>query len=154
VSELGSIEALAAADTHDLRRRVLRGGRADAQVDWDGDEQVDTMHLGVVVDGSVIAVSTWLVSDRRDDGRPRSVQLRGMATEPSLAGTGLGRRLLDAGIVRATESGAELVWANARIGALGFYEQAGFVPVGSVFEIPDVGLAHQRVEYPTSASST
>lgn len=152
MSDLGVVVVLAPSDTHDLRRRVLRDGRADASVTWLGDDDPDTMHLGIVQERELIAISTWLTSDGHDDGTPRAIQLRGMATEPALVGRGLGGRLLRAGIERAVERGAELVWANARISALGFYEQAGFTPVGDVFTIPDVGLPHRRVEYPFSAS--
>lgn len=151
MSAAGTVVVLEAADTHDLRRRALRDGQADASVVWSGDDHIDTVHLGILVNGTVIAVSTWLAGDLRDDRTPRTIQLRGMATEPEFTGTGVGRRLLRAGIERAIDRGAELVWANARISALGFYEREGFSAVGDEFMIPEVGLTHRRVEYRLSA---
>lgn len=142
-----AVVVLATADTHDLRRRILREGRIDASVTWPGDDDPETTHLGIERHREVIAISTWLPTELRVDGRLRVVQLRGMATEPAFAGTGLGGRLLRAGIARAAEQGAEVVWANARIGAVGFYEHAGFTTVGDVFTIADVGLPHRRVEH-------
>lgn len=157
VGEVAQVVELASAETHDLRRRVLRDGRRDASVRWTGDDDAGTVHLGILVDGDIVAVSTWLTTDVNADGTPRAIQLRGMATEPDRAGAGLGGRLLRAGIARAERLGAELVWANARTGALAFYRGAGFTPVGDEFVVsdivPGVGLPHRRIEYPISASA-
>ncbi len=133
------IVTLSAEQTHDLRRRVLRAGTPGSELRWPGDDDPGTLHLGIVSDGVVVAISTWLRSGS-------AIQLRGMATEPDLAGSGLGRRLLNEGIERAADSGAELVWANARVTAVGFYERFGFITVGEVFTTPEVGLPHLRVE--------
>lgn len=157
VSEVVEVVELTSAETHDLRRRVLRENRHDASVRWAGDDDVGTVHLGIRIDGVVVAVSTWLTSDVTAGGTPRTIQLRGMATEPDRAGAGLGGRLLRAGIARAERLGAELVWANARRGALAFYRRAGFTPVGDEFVVsdivPGVGLPHRRIEYPISVSA-
>ncbi|MGA1594494.1 MAG: hypothetical protein ACO371_07615 [Ilumatobacteraceae bacterium] len=70
---------LAASDTHDLRRRVLRVGTVTTSVVFDGDDEA--VHLGLVDDG-VVAVSSWF--ERRHPDRPAltGFQLRGMAVEP------------------------------------------------------------------------
>lgn len=150
--ERGSIVVLRAVDTHDLRRRVLRDGRPDAELHWAGDDDPTTVHLGMVVDGSIIAVSTWLAIGPTVGAERATTQLRGMATEPTLAGTGIGRRLLRAGITHAARGGTRSVWANARVSALRFYERNGFTAVGDVFTTTETGLPHRRVEYPISPS--
>jgi GNAT superfamily N-acetyltransferase len=68
-----------------------------------------------------------------------------MATSPAFAGRGLGSQLLLAGLARCRSRGDELVWANARLPVVGFYERAGFSAVGAVFETADTGLPHQMV---------
>lgn len=143
----GSITVLAPNDTHDLRLRVLRDGSPDANLRWAGDDDLTTEHLGIVLEGEVVAISTWL-------SRRPATQLRGMATEPTHAGHGFGRRLLQEGIRRAAERGDELVWANARIGARRFYERAGFNTVGAPFTLPEVDVVHYRVEFPISRPSS
>jgi GNAT superfamily N-acetyltransferase len=60
------------------------------------------------------------------------VQLRGMATAPSVQGQGAGAILLEAGCVRAAAA-APLVWARARDSALAFYVGHGFVVDGEGF---------------------
>jgi GNAT superfamily N-acetyltransferase len=134
---------LSAADTHDLRRRVLRVGTATTSVDFDGDD--GAVHLGVMVDSDVVAVSSWF--DRRHPDRPAlaGVQLRGMAVEPSLAGTGLGSLLLAAGVERMLSDGAGLVWARARDTALSFYTSRDFEVFGEGYVDLSTGLPHHDV---------
>jgi GNAT superfamily N-acetyltransferase len=134
---------LSAADTHDLRRRVLRVGTVTTSVDFDGDD--GAVHLGVMVDRDVVAVSSWF--DRRHPDRPAlaGVQLRGMAVEPSLAGTGLGSLLLAAGVERMRSDGAGLVWARARDTALSFYTSRDFEVFGEGYVDLSTGLPHHDV---------
>ena len=133
------VAPIAATDTHDLRRRVLRDGEPDAVVSWSVDDQPGTVHLGVFDDdGRLIGVSTWC---RTETG----VQLRGMATDPEALGRGVGSLLVGAGLDRARGLGERRVWANARVTALGFYERQGFVATGPVFDTLDTGLPHRLV---------
>ncbi len=133
---------LDAAATHPLRRSVLRSGTASDVVEFDGDDEPTTFHLGVRSDGELVAISTWLA--RRYPDRPDrpAFQLRGMATAPERRGQGDGSCLLDAGIARCVELGAELVWARARVSALGFYRRRGFDPVGAAYVDQTTGLPH------------
>jgi GNAT superfamily N-acetyltransferase len=54
--------------------------------------------------------------------------------------TGIGRALLRvAERELAAEGGPRLLWCNARLGAVGFYERLGWTVVSDVFDIPTVG---------------
>ena len=53
--------------------------------------------------------------------------------------------LLAAGISRAADHGAAVVWANARDASLDFYRRNGMVEVGEGFIEPVTGLPHHRV---------
>jgi GNAT superfamily N-acetyltransferase len=96
-------------------------------------------------DQRIAAISTWLVVPYPDDPLIRAVQLRGMATDPTDIGRGLGAQLLRAVRLHAASIKAEIIWANARLTALGFYERNGFEAVGPTFATADTGLAHRRV---------
>jgi len=137
---------ISAAETHDLRRRVLRTGDPAAAVEWVGDDDTGTFHLGIRDRaGVVVAVSTWMHRPDPVDPAVQATQLRGMATDPALEGRGLGSRLLEAGIERCRARDDEVVWANARVTAVGFYERAGFSVVGAEFETAATGLPHRMV---------
>ena len=74
---------------------------------------------------------------RFDAGSP-AWQLRGMATDPAVRGTGAGLRLLtEARAVLSVWS--PVYWCNARRNAVGFYQRAGWTVVSEEFNVPDVG---------------
>lgn len=129
---------LNAEQTHALRRAVLRRADPDANVVFECDHDPATFHLGVIEDGDLLAISTWIPA-------PPSAQLRGMAVEPSRQGEGLATRLLEEGYERLRSLGVELLWAHARDTALSFYTRAGFTVVGDGFVTPDTGLPHHLV---------
>jgi predicted GNAT family N-acyltransferase len=137
---------ISAADTHQLRRRVLRRDLADAVVVFDGDELDATFHLGVTDDdGTLIAVATWLPRAYPDRPGEAGFQLRGMATAPEHQRAGAGTTLLASGIERCRQRGAALVWARARDTALDFYSRHGFEVVGLGYVDLATGLPHHDV---------
>lgn len=148
MSAVTEIVEIAAADTHDLRRRVLRDGTPSDVVVWEGDAEPGTFHLGARTPDGLIAISTWL--RRRYPDRPAedAVQLRGMAVDPDHRGTGVADRLLVTGLERCAAEGATLVWARARVAALSFYVRHGFVPTGAEYTDLTTGLPHRDVLRP------
>lgn len=129
-----------------LRLDVLRHGMTNRSVEFDGDDDPDTTHL-VAVDhrDRIVATSTWLRRDTPHAPRRTAMQLRGMATERTRQGTGLGGRLLHVGLAHARDEGSEIVWANARDAALDFYLRHGFEIVGDGFIEPVTQLPHHVV---------
>ncbi|MGY2002161.1 GNAT family N-acetyltransferase [Blastococcus sp. SYSU DS1024] len=124
--------------TYALRAAVLRpdGGT----ITWAGDEHPDTVHLAARQDGAVIGVVRF--SPAPCPYRPGSRapwQLRGMATDPAVRGTGIGRALVEHGLDRLADLGADLVWCDARTTVVGFYERTGSRVVGEKFDKPELG---------------
>jgi GNAT superfamily N-acetyltransferase len=147
---------VAPGTTHDLRRRVLRDGRADADVAFEGDDEWDTFHLAAVDPGDqgdpgeprVVGVVTFL--ERECPCRPGvhpARQLRGMAVADDRQGEGLGAALLAAGVARCRDEGDAVVWAHARESAVGFYEAHGMTAEGDVYDHPvgDGTIPHRTV---------
>lgn len=136
-----------AAATHDLRRAVLRDGRPDAVVAFDGDDEATTVHLAVLDDtGSPVAIATLL--DRPCPRRPGVAparQLRGMAVATDRQGDGLGAALVAAALERCRSEGVAVLWAHARVSALGFYAAVGLPPEGDTYIHGDVHLPHRVV---------
>ena len=149
VPEVTAIEVveIPAEATHDLRRQVLRGGRADSDVDFPEDRAPGAFHLGAKAPGGeLVGVATF--SPQVTDHRPgkAAFQLRGMAVVESQQGAGIGRRLLDVAVARLRSGGAEVLWANGRDSALGFYERWGMEVVGDGFATA-TGIPHHVVIY-------
>ena len=132
-------------DTHALRRSVLRNGTLSDEVVFDGDELESTFHLGVRIDGELVAISTWLERPYPDRPGDPAFQVRGMATADARRGEGLGSRLLAAGIERCRSAGATVLWARARDAALPFYARHGFSIVEVGYVDLTTGLPHHDV---------
>jgi GNAT superfamily N-acetyltransferase len=132
-------------ETHPVRLAVLRADTPTKEVAFAEDTWPGVSHLGMRLDGELVATSSWI--PRPCPSRPgrSAIQLRGMATMQHLQGTGVGGRLLQAGLVRARAAGAELVWANARDSALAFYTRHGFQVVGDGFVDAVTQLPHHVI---------
>ena len=133
--------------THDLRREVLRGGNPDSDVNFPEDHVNGAFHLGARAgDGTLLGVASF--SPRETEHRPArsAYQLRGMAVLEIHQGLGIGKRLLDEAAARLRNLGIEVLWANGRDSALGFYERWGMQVVGDGFVNPG-GIPHHVVVY-------
>lgn len=129
-----------------LRLEVLRAGMVDQTVDFDGDDDPTTIHLGAFdQDENNVGVSTWMQRTFPLEEEHKAFQLRGMATADNVQSRGIGALLLDAGFKHAQENGIYLIWANARDTALNFYNRHGFTTVGEGFIEPITQLPHHKV---------
>jgi predicted GNAT family N-acyltransferase len=138
----GHMVELAAPETHELRRRVLRAGMTTQDVDFAEDHREGTVHLGWRVDGVLVATSTWVPASWQDEP---AIQLRGMAVNQQHQGGGFGGLLLDAGLAAMTARGHGVLWARARDAALDFYCRHGFVVVGDGFIDDTTQLPHHHI---------
>ena len=117
----------------DLRHGVLRQGLPRGEAIFPGDDAPTTRHFGAFHAGVAVGCATFLLN--RWEAEP-AWQLRGMATLPEYRGKGVGRALLDeaeAGL------GDALLWCNARVPAVGFYQAMGWRVVSAQFEVPTAG---------------
>ena len=141
-----TVVELALTETYDLRRRVLRAGTPSDDVTFPEDARPGTFHLGVRNgDGIPIATATFCVAATPWRPDARAVQLRGMAVDSGAQQHGVGRRLLLTAIERIRAGGGEVLWANARDSALGFYERIGMEVVGDGYVTADTRLPHHVV---------
>jgi predicted GNAT family N-acyltransferase len=134
-----TVDEVAAEATYALRSAVLRpnGG----EIVWAGDEDPATFHLAArTPDGRIVGVVRF--SPASCPWRPEARapwQLRGMATDADVRGTGAGRALAAEGLARVAARGGDLLWCDARMAAVGFYERMGFTVVTDPFDKPGIG---------------
>ena len=74
---------------------------------------------------------------------PGVVQIRQMAVDERLQGTGLGRRLMSAVEETLRAEGIIRVFLHARDSAIGFYARLGYTAEGDRFT--EVGIPHRRM---------
>jgi len=144
---------LTAADTHSLRRALLRNDTPDDVVEFEGDDLDTTFHLGAVLDEELVTISSWMLRRYPDLPELRGHQLRGMATSPGARGSGAGALVLRGGVQRCADLGSTVVWARARVTALGFYERHGFETHGDEYADLTTGLPHRDIVRAVSGGS-
>jgi len=129
-------------DVYDLRRRVLRARRPDADVRFPEDRVPGCFHLGVTGPPGAGLVAVASFSPAPTSLRPGAAafRLRGMAVDAEHQGQGLGRALLEAASSRLAARGAAVLWAHLRDSAVDFYRQLGWEVVGEGFV--EHGLPH------------
>ena len=141
------IRFIKSAETHVLRQHVLRPTQAIAEMEWSHDDAEGSFHLGAEEDrdGSddrLISVASFVRERCLQLPGSHQYRLRGMATAQEHRGKGIGAALLRFGLEHLHHLKADLVWCNAREGALGFYEREGFTSQGAAFMIEGIGLHH------------
>ena len=123
------------ADTVELRRQVLRGGRPVA---LPGDAE-PAFHVGVFEGAELLATGNVRVDPAPWEPAVPAWRLRGMATAPEHRGRGAGALVLDALMAHARAHGGGVLWCNARVPAQRFYERAGLVVRGDPWVDPEIG---------------
>jgi GNAT superfamily N-acetyltransferase len=157
-----SVERIPAAASYPLRHVVLRPHQSIEAVVWEGDDEPGTATFGAVerASGAIVGVATVFREptpfDPAEVGIPPGAsseettwRLRGMATREDLRGQGIGSRVLRAVLDHVAGEGGDLIWCNARVGAIAFYRQAGFEAWGDEWELPSIGphvVMWRRVE--------
>jgi ribosomal protein S18 acetylase RimI-like enzyme len=132
-----TVEESDADTTYPLWRDVLREGRPVARLE----DPEGTFHLAArASSGRLVGVVRFSPVPCPWRPEPRAPwQLRGMATDASARGSGAGRALVTDGLARVAARGGDLVWCDARMAAVGFYERMGFAVVTEEFDKPEGG---------------
>lgn len=129
-----------------LRARILRAGRPVESARSRQDALPETRHLGAFTAGGELGgCVTYFWEDTPLASGRRAVRFRGMAVDDAMQGLGIGRALMRGLVTRARGVGAQVLWANGRDGALGFYERIGFRVAGDGFLDREMQLPHHVV---------
>lgn len=122
-----------------LRRDVLRPGLPLEQSHFPCDQGPSTFHLGAHQDDKIVGVATYFPEISPLLPAKKAYRLRGMAVDPALRRSGIGRHLIIAGEKKLAALNCDLLWFNAREAAFSFYAALGYQFLGELFEIPGIG---------------
>ena len=143
-----TIKEINALETYGVRHPVLRAGRPLEDCALSGDDLNTTFHLGAFDDERHVGVATFLKSNAAESpidsaSHDSFYQLRGMGVIPDHQGKGIGKQLIEAGVEKLKVKEIQVLWFNARIAAVPFYEKLGFVTIGPTFEVENVGTHYK-----------
>ena len=135
------IRAAGADEVIDLRLAVLRPGFPREAAIFPLDREPTTHHFVAVTPANRIVGCVTISCRAFDSHDGDAIQLRAMAVAEEFRGAGIGRMLL-ARVdehLRALPPPRPILWCNARVGAIGFYERCGWRVVSDVFDSPPAG---------------
>ncbi|MEX0996122.1 MAG: GNAT family N-acetyltransferase [Flavobacteriaceae bacterium] len=132
------IKPINTEETIAVRHPVLRAGRPREDCYFPGDDLSTTVHYGIFQKNKFAGIATFL-EQNNPAFEGAHLQLRGMAILDEFKGKGFGKLLLETGQQLAVKKKKNLIWCNARIIAVPFYERLGYKTIGNSFEIPQVG---------------
>jgi GNAT superfamily N-acetyltransferase len=128
-----------------LRHAILRAGRARESAHARQDDDSATRHFAAYAGSHVVGVVSQFPENTDLAPARRAERLRGMAVDPAWQGRGVGHGLMRAVVELAKARGAEILWANGRDTALGFYTSIGFRVAGDGFVDGEMHLGHHVV---------
>lgn len=139
--KLPEIRQATVAEIIPVRYAILRAGLPISESHFEKDNDPDTLHAGAFIGTKCAGAATFVHNPF--DGQD-AYQLRGMAVDPQYRSQGVGKALLDFLIAQLRTRGVKLVWCNARLIAIPFYERLGWTRIDELFEIPTAG-PHYRM---------
>ncbi|MEA9357914.1 GNAT family N-acetyltransferase [Bacteriovorax sp. PP10] len=133
---------LNASDTYPIRQQVLTPDHDLKKSKFEHDEDEDiSFHLGAFIESQLVSVASFYYDRNTNFPDLHQYQLRGMATLPEFQGQGLSSELLNMAFPVIKQNFCTLLWCNARVTAIGFYEKVGFKTFSAEpFEIEGIGM--------------
>jgi predicted GNAT family N-acyltransferase len=108
----------------------------------DIDDTEGAFHLGTFADGRLVSVGSFFSMASPKIQFNRYYRLRAMATHPDFRGMHAGAELINYGAELLKNLGVEVLWCDARLTAVPFYEKLGFSKLPEVYDIPKIGPHH------------
>jgi predicted GNAT family N-acyltransferase len=133
------IQEITAKDTQLLRQLVLRKGKPIDTCVFDGDNLPTTTHFGYYENDCLVGVVSIFKKENNLFKIDHQYQIRGMAVIENHQMKGIGQKLIFACEECVKENLGNLIWFNARINAITFYEKMNYKIIGDSFEIKDIG---------------
>lgn len=133
------VKQISSKDTYPIRHKILRKGKPIESCFFDGDNDKDTLHLGLFFESEIIGIVSYMKNTNAKFSESKQHQLRGMAILEEYQGKGLGELLVKSGEVLLKQNKCSLIWLNSRIKAVNFYKRQGYSIMGNPFEIKDIG---------------
>jgi predicted GNAT family N-acyltransferase len=137
------VRQITSAETRALRHLVLWPHIAlekDCVIDID--ESEGAFHLGAFADGRLVSVGSFFSMSTQKIQFNRYYRLRAMATHPDHRGMHAGANLINYGVELLRAMQVEVLWCDARLKAVPFYEKLGFAKLPEVYDIPKIGPHH------------
>lgn len=127
------IKKISAAETRNLRQLILRPHQKAEELNYPGDEDLETVHFGLYYNNKLSGIASVYRDPLPGSSDMDSWRLRGMATAEETRGFGFGKALMYESLNYAKSKTGKLFWCNARTTAEKFYEKFLMKRMGDIF---------------------
>lgn len=135
-----TVKRIAVSQTYEVRQPVLRQGKPIESCFFEGDDLPTTFHYGLFENEKIQGVISVYENENLLFEEKDQIQIRGMAVLEKNQRKGFGQQLVAHCEMEMMSQNKKLIWFNARVTAVGFYEKMGYSIIGNSFDIKDVGL--------------
>ncbi len=126
--------------TYDIRKRILWPHVKDGNYSLPIDNNSNTFHLGTFIGKQVVSIGTFIKEQNPKFKNKSHYRLRAMATDTNYQAQGCGKTLFLKGLEILNNKNIELLWCDARIHAIPFYESLNMKSLDAVYLINNIGL--------------
>jgi len=134
-----NIREINAEVTIPVRHAVLRVGKPVSSCVFEGDNLPSTKHFGVFENQKLVGVITVLEKTNAFFLSKKQFQIRGMAVLSEFQYQGYGFDLMQIAEKYIQDQQGNIIWLNARLSAVAFYEKLSYQIIGDSFEILGIG---------------
>ena len=122
-----------------LRHSELRKGQDYSTTSYLKDYEEGTFHMACIIDDRIVTCATFYAQTSIKIKSNNSFRLRGMATDSQFQRKGYARKLMLESFEELKKRDCDMLWCNARLVAVNFYESLGFKITGDLFNIEEIG---------------
>ncbi len=135
-----NFELVEVSQVYSLRHKILRPNQPISSCHFLEDKQDTAFHMAAIDNSKeIIGISSFYQEQLNVLSSLKAFRLRGMAVDNPYQGQCIGEQLLTAAIEVCKNRSADLLWCNARTGAMSFYRKLGFKVKGEAFDIAGIG---------------
>ena len=133
------VKQIQAKDCYQIRQQILWQHKNIDDCGIDIDEQEGAFHLGGFLNDKLVCIGSFFKQKNTQFSEKNQYRLRAMATLASAQKHGVAKALLNFAFEKLINLNQEILWCDARLVAIGFYEKIGFTKQGEMYEIPLIG---------------
>ena len=133
------IKKVFAEEVRPLRHSELRKGQDFSTTSYIEDYEESTFHMACIVDEKIVTCASYYPEKSIKIKSKRAYRLRGMATDSNFQRKGYASDLMQESFKELKKRDCDMVWCNARLGAVDFYKSVGFTIIGEIFDIAEIG---------------
>ena len=134
-----NIRKVDAKKVRSLRHSELRKDQDFSTTSYLKDYEKSTFHMACIVDDKTVTCATFYPEKSTKIKSENAYRLRGMATDSQFKRKGYASNLMAESFKELKKIDCDMVWCNARLVAVDFYQSVGFKITGDLFDIAEIG---------------